>query len=112
MNQRHCPLAGALPASLLPQHEQVQAFHLFTSPGRLAQEFQARIHARVMGKAADRYLVGQFFPPVVRLKSAHDRLERHTVEGVARLFGASRQVVHARIVARYSIATGLYPQHQ
>jgi hypothetical protein len=48
----------------------------------------------------------------VRLKSAHDRLERHTVEGVARLFGASRQVVHARIVARYSIATGLYPQHQ
>ncbi len=50
---------------------------------------------------------GQLFPTVVRFESAHDCLERYTMKGVTRLFGASSRVIHAYLApssAQSSIA--------
>ena len=86
--------SSALPARLLPQLKQVQALYLFTRPRCFAQEFQTRADARVVRKATDGNLAGQLFPTVVRFESAHHRLERYPMKGVARLVGGSRWIIH------------------
>jgi hypothetical protein len=71
--------------SLFPQHDQVESFHLLTSPGRPAKKFQTGADAGVVREAAHRYPDGKVGPPVVRFQSANNRLERNAVQSVARL---------------------------
>lgn len=77
--------ASALAAPDVSQHEEVETFHLLPSPGRLAQELQARPHAGVVREAAHRHHVAQLLPAVVVGQGGDDGLERQAVQGVAGL---------------------------
>jgi len=77
--------ASALAAPDVAQHEEVETFHLFPRPGRLAQEFQARPHAGVVREAAHRHHVAQLLPAVVVGQGGDDGLQRQAVQGVAGL---------------------------
>ncbi len=81
----------------LAQHEQVQALHLLTRPGRLAQEPQAGRHAGVVRETAHRHTHAQFVPAVVGGQVGHDALQRQAMQGIAWLGGRRwRQRWHPR----------------
>src|SRR5665647_2326769 len=88
----------ALIAAFIAQHQKVEAFHFLASPGRLAQESQARCDARLVCEAAHRYAHPKLGPPVVGLKGPDDGLQRQAVQRVTRLIGAGGRALHGRIL--------------
>src|SRR5690606_24588022 len=70
-------------AGRLAQHVQIEPFHLFAGPRRLAQKFQAGVDTGVMREAAHRHPHCEIGPSVMGLEGANDGLQRHAVQAVA-----------------------------
>jgi hypothetical protein len=64
---------------------QVKFFHFRPRPGGFSEEFQARFDAGVVGEAADRDDLAQFFPAVISDQVIEDVFQFYTVEGVVGL---------------------------
>jgi hypothetical protein len=73
-------------ASFFSQHEQIQTFDFFPSPGSLAQELQARADAGVLGEAPYWNAFSKFYPPIILFKATNNSLKGHAVKWVSGLF--------------------------
>ena len=61
----------------------VELFDLRAGPGGFAQEDEARFHAGVVGKAADRDQAAELLPAIVLDQGCDDVLKRLAVQRVA-----------------------------
>jgi hypothetical protein len=60
----------------------VQRFDFRPGPGRLAQEFQAGLDARLIAEAADIDALGKAVPAEASMQLDQDGLQRHAMKGV------------------------------
>jgi hypothetical protein len=67
------------------QHPDVKVFHFFSGPGCFPQKFEAGLHARIMLKTVDVYMIAHLFPAVVINQFIKDRFQGFSVKGVVGL---------------------------